>query len=117
MEKWKALNYVMGKLGALDGTMTNLGPLGLDALGNLGILDDVMGKLGPIDNLIWKLGILDHAILQNGWIRLQSTLSNYSGPKIKGYDKFSLRLIGSAMFNATFNLVTRVGLPLCLEHW
>ena len=28
-----------------------------------------------------------------------------------GYSLFSLRLIGSAMFGATFNLVTRVGLP------
>ena len=28
----------------------------------------------------------------------------------------SLRL-GVAMFGATFNLVTRVGLPLFLEHW
>ena len=28
-----------------------------------------------------------------------------------GFRKFSLRLIGSAMFGATFNLVTRVGLP------
>ena len=29
----------------------------------------------------------------------------------KGYGKFSLRLIGSIMFDATLNLVTRVGLP------
>ena len=29
----------------------------------------------------------------------------------------SLRLIGSAMFGATFNLVTRVRLPWFLEHW
>ena len=29
----------------------------------------------------------------------------------------SLRLIGSAMFGATFNLVTRVWLPLFLRHW
>ena len=28
-----------------------------------------------------------------------------------GYGLFSLRLIGSAMFGATFNLVTRVGMP------
>ena len=28
-----------------------------------------------------------------------------------GYGKFSLRLIGSAMFSATFNLVTSVGVP------
>ena len=30
---------------------------------------------------------------------------------VQGYCLFSLRLIGSAMFGATFNLVTRVGLP------
>ena len=30
---------------------------------------------------------------------------------------FSLRLIGSAMFGATFNLATRVRLPQVLEHW
>ena len=30
---------------------------------------------------------------------------------IYGYGKFSLRLIGSAMFVATFNLVTSVGAP------
>ena len=29
----------------------------------------------------------------------------------------SLTLIGSAMFRATFNLVTRVRQPLFLEHW
>ena len=29
----------------------------------------------------------------------------------------SLRLIGSAMFGDTFNLVTRVGLPYFLERW
>ena len=29
----------------------------------------------------------------------------------------SLILIGSAMFGANFNLFTRVGLPLFLEHW
>ena len=29
----------------------------------------------------------------------------------KGYGLFKLRLIGSAMFSATFNLVTRVELP------
>ena len=28
-----------------------------------------------------------------------------------GYGKFLLRLIESAMFGATFNLVTRVGVP------
>ena len=28
-----------------------------------------------------------------------------------GYGKFSLILIGSVMFGATFNLVTRVGVP------
>ena len=28
-----------------------------------------------------------------------------------GYGLFSLRLIGAAMFGATFNLVTRIGLP------
>ena len=28
-----------------------------------------------------------------------------------GYGKFSLRLTGSAMFGATFNLVTSVGVP------
>ena len=28
-----------------------------------------------------------------------------------GYGKFSLRLIGSAMFGANFNIVTSVGVP------
>ena len=29
----------------------------------------------------------------------------------EGYGLFSLKLIGSTMFGATFNLVARVGLP------
>ena len=37
--------------------------------------------------------------------------------KYSGYGLFSLRLIGSARFGATFNLVTRVGLLGYLEHW
>ena len=36
---------------------------------------------------------------------------------ISGYGKFLLRLIGFAMFGATFNLVTSVGLPYFLEQW
>ena len=40
MEKWRALKYVMGKLGVLDGAIENLGPLGLDTGGELGTLDD-----------------------------------------------------------------------------
>ena len=31
------------------------------------------------------------------------------------YGLFSLRLIGSAMFDATFNLIARVGLPYFLN--
>ena len=44
--------------------------------------------------------------------------------KLTEYQSFLLRLlngyfvlVGSAMFGATFNLVTRVGLPYFLEHW
>ena len=39
----------------------------------------------------------------------------YFGIVIKGYGLFLCRLIGSAMFGATFNLVTRVGLPYFLN--
>ena len=39
--------------------------------------------------------------------------TQYSFPE--GYGLFSLRLLGSAMLGATFNLVTRVGLPQCLK--
>ena len=34
-----------------------------------------------------------------------------SDTSLKLYGKFSLRLIASAMFGATFNLATRVGVP------
>ena len=56
MEKWRALKYVMEKLGALDGAVNNFGPLGLDTVGKLWILDDAMGKLGPLDDLIGDPG-------------------------------------------------------------
>ena len=36
--------------------------------------------------------------------------------QLRLYVKFSLRLTGSAMFDATFNMVTRVGVPQFLEH-
>ena len=37
--------------------------------------------------------------------------SIWQHPLKRGYGKFSLRLIGYAMFGTTFNLITRVGLP------
>ena len=35
---------------------------------------------------------------------------------VKAKVSFSLRLIGSAIYGSSFNLVTRVGLPYFLEH-
>ena len=44
------------------------------------------------------------------------TKTNSNPPTLFGYGKFSLRLNGSVMFGATFNLATRVGLPYFLEQ-
>ena len=41
---------------------------------------------------------------------VRGIFSDSSNP-FEGYGKFSLRLIGYAMFRATFNLVTRVEVP------
>ena len=43
------------------------------------------------------------------------TKTNSNPRTLFAYGKFLLRLIGSVMFGATFNLATRVGLPYFLE--
>ena len=46
-----------------------------------------------------------------------SAQSSHPSLALKATLSFSLRLFGSTIFNATFNLVTRVGIPPFLEHW
>ena len=53
-------------------------------------------------------GVVTHIIVI---ICRPHTTSRFYLIDFQGYGLFSLRLIGSAMFGATFNLVTRVGLP------
>ena len=56
-----------------------------------------------------------HKQIQDLWIWIIGVFyvqfGNFNLCYFQGYSPFSVRLIGSAMFGATFNLVTRVELP------